>query len=165
MNRDDAMIVKLWENAQQSHPVKYADGSTRWVLPNGDFHREDGPAVIFLDGSKWWYQNNKLHRIGGPAIEDANGDEEWYMHGKAHRTDGPAFVYASAENAAENDDEPAEEDEWEQDRNDPWWVQGKSYKDVYDWAKAALEYEGVANASEEQVDHKVMDALAQDVLN
>ena len=25
---------------------------------NGEYHREDGPAVEYADGDKWWYLNN-----------------------------------------------------------------------------------------------------------
>jgi hypothetical protein len=45
-------------------------------------HREDGPAIEWLDGKKeWWYYGN-LHRDDGPAIEYANGYKSWYKHGE-----------------------------------------------------------------------------------
>jgi hypothetical protein len=54
-------------------------------------HREDGPAVIWQDGTKFWYYNGKRHREDGPAyIEKRNGYKEWYNNGKLHREDGPA---------------------------------------------------------------------------
>jgi hypothetical protein len=31
-------------------------------LQNGSYHRIDGPALIFKDGSKWWYYNDKRVR-------------------------------------------------------------------------------------------------------
>jgi hypothetical protein len=54
-------------------------------------HREDGPAVSFLDGSdrQRWYIEGTLHRVGGPAIITLTG-EHWYRNGKLHRLDGPA---------------------------------------------------------------------------
>jgi hypothetical protein len=63
----------------------------------GQFHREDGPAVIEALGTKRWYINGKLHRDGGPAIEAStapgfNGKKIWYQHGKEHREDGPAEI-------------------------------------------------------------------------
>jgi hypothetical protein len=48
---------------------------------NGNFHREDGPAVEF-DNGRYWYQHGKLHREDGPAVEYANGRKLWYYHGQ-----------------------------------------------------------------------------------
>ena len=52
-------------------------------------HREDGPAVECLDGTKYWYKNGKLHREDGPAYEHASGYKEWWVNGNLHREDGP----------------------------------------------------------------------------
>ena len=68
------------------------DGTKRWYL-NGNFHREDGPAVEHADGTKSWYLNGKRHREDGPAVETHNGVKYWYKHGKRHREDGPAIEY------------------------------------------------------------------------
>ena len=52
-----------------------------------DFHRLDGPAVIYYDEDgnieeEQYYQNDKLHRLKGPAIikyyEDNTIKEELY---------------------------------------------------------------------------------------
>jgi hypothetical protein len=59
------------------------NGNKRWFL-NGEYHREDGPAVEFHDGSKFWYLNNKLHREDGPAIEYPDGDNQWWLNGKEY---------------------------------------------------------------------------------
>jgi hypothetical protein len=67
--------------------------TTRWYL-NGKVHRENGPAVVYADGTKEWYLNDMLHREDGPAIEEAYGDKYWYLNGKLHREDGPAIEYA-----------------------------------------------------------------------
>jgi len=48
----------------------------------GLLHRIDGPAVIFVDGSKGWYKNGHLHRLNGPAIIYACGTKFWYIKGK-----------------------------------------------------------------------------------
>ena len=58
------------------------------------YHREDGPAIEFADGSKSWYLNNQLHREDGPAIEYADGTKFWYLNDQLHREDGPAIEYA-----------------------------------------------------------------------
>ena len=55
-------------------------GTIRYYNEAGEYHREDGPAVI--DGDiQAWYLNGKRHREDGPAI--INGDrQEWYLNGK-----------------------------------------------------------------------------------
>jgi len=45
----------------------------------GEYHRLDGPALEWVDGTKIWYQEDKLHRLDGPAIEKTNGDKFWYI--------------------------------------------------------------------------------------
>ena len=47
-------------------------GNKRWYL-NGELHREDGPAIEYVDGTKEWYLNGELHRKDGPAIEFSEG--------------------------------------------------------------------------------------------
>jgi len=75
---------------------------TKEVLKNGDIifknkkdllHREDGPAIAYVNGTKEWWLNGKRHRTDGPAIENINGNKEWYLNGKLHREDGPAIEY------------------------------------------------------------------------
>ena len=60
---------------------------------NGDPHCEDGPAIVWADGTKEWWVNGVKHRSDGPAVELANGDRHWICDGEVHRTDGPAAVY------------------------------------------------------------------------
>ena len=63
----------------------------------GQFHREDGPAVIYPDGEQHWYIHGQLHREDGPAIIFADGSRFWYINGKCHREDGPAVIYTSGQ--------------------------------------------------------------------
>ena len=67
-----------------------ADGTKLWSL-NGQFHRDDGPAIEFSDGTKFWYLNGELHREDGPAEEWSDGTKIWYLNGKWHRENGPAM--------------------------------------------------------------------------
>ena len=55
-------------------------------------HREDGPAIDCVNGTKHWYLNGKYHRVDGPAIEYCNGIKIWLINDKYHREDGPAIV-------------------------------------------------------------------------
>jgi len=65
-------------------------GNKFYKLPNGDLHRENGPAIEWTNGDKFYYLNGKLYREDDPAIESPNGDKEWFLNGKRHREDGPA---------------------------------------------------------------------------
>ena len=58
-------------------------GNQYWYL-NGKWHSEDGPAVIWADGTKRWYLNGKRHREDGPAIIYADGSQRWYLNGIQH---------------------------------------------------------------------------------
>jgi len=54
---------------------------TKFYYINDLLHREDGPAVEFIDGEKRWYKNGEHHREDGPAIEYPNGDKCWHFNG------------------------------------------------------------------------------------
>ena len=79
--------------------VEYLDVTNRnvatiqWYL-NGKRHREDGPAIEYSNGTKQWYLNDKLHREDDPAVEYSDGTKYWYINGNFHREDGPATVHA-----------------------------------------------------------------------
>ena len=66
----------------------------RWYSA-GKLHREDGPAVEWVNGDREWWSNGDLHREGGPAVEHADGHKEWFLNGSLHREDGPAVEYAN----------------------------------------------------------------------
>jgi hypothetical protein len=59
-------------------------GTKRWRLPNGNLHREDGPACEYSGGGKWWYLNGQLHREDGPACEYTNGYKAWYINDREY---------------------------------------------------------------------------------
>jgi len=54
------------------------DNRVEYTL-DGEFHREDGPAVEYANGAKMWYLYGIPHREDGPAKEYFNGDKEWYL--------------------------------------------------------------------------------------
>jgi hypothetical protein len=72
-------------------------GTKKWILPNGKWHREDGPAIEYSDDDKFWYINGKRHREDGPAIEYLNGYKCWYINGKRHRENGPAVEWSNGD--------------------------------------------------------------------
>ena len=73
------------------------NGTKWWNLPNGDFHKEDKPAIETVSGNKTWCVNGELHREDGPAIEYANGDEIWLICGRKHRENAPAVEFIDGE--------------------------------------------------------------------
>ena len=87
---DREMLIRHREDGPA---IVYANGSKSWYL-NGERHREDGPACEGTDSYKAWYLNGKRHREDGPAIEYADGSKEWYLNDKLHREDGPASEWS-----------------------------------------------------------------------
>ena len=83
--------IKKLNNDKVIKTVK-SNGTITYKL-NNKLHREDGPAIEYLNGDKEWWINGNLHREDGPAIEWYDGDEFWYKNGKSHREDGPAIEY------------------------------------------------------------------------
>ena len=63
------------------------------IYKNEKLHREDGPAIIYSNGSKVWYRNGLCHRDDGPAVIDSDGFKAWYKNGLYHRDDGPAIIH------------------------------------------------------------------------
>jgi len=57
-------------------------GNKQWLNSKNERHRDDGPAIEWIDGTKQWWINGQLHREDGPAIEWAGGKKEWYIKNK-----------------------------------------------------------------------------------
>ena len=60
----------------------FPDGSKSYYNLNGKLHRENGPAIIYSDGSKAYFINGNRHRVTGPAIEYSDGNFEYWYKGK-----------------------------------------------------------------------------------
>ena len=67
--------------AKMNLPVIDEKGNKFWYNEDGKYHREDGPAVIWNDGSKTWYKNGLCHREDGPAVECVIDGPSWYLDG------------------------------------------------------------------------------------
>ena len=99
------------------------DGDKFWYLPSKRkycYHRLDGPAVEWENGSKEWYVEGNRHRLDGPAIEHKGGTKWWYVDGKRHRLDGPAIEHEGGTKWWYVDDKllPMEEvEEWLEENN------------------------------------------------
>ena len=59
--------------------VKNKQGDKFQILPNEVYHREDGTAIVYLDGDKEWWLDIKLHREDVPALEQKN-DKNWFLN-------------------------------------------------------------------------------------
>jgi len=78
----------------KTYTVEVQDNGNKFWYRNGEYHREDGPAIEYADGTKFWILNGEYHREDGPAIEYADGAKGWILNGEYHREDGPAMEYA-----------------------------------------------------------------------
>jgi len=61
-------------------------GTQIWKNENGYFHREDGPAVIYPDGTQYWYINGKH------LTEKQFNDRKQSMDGKEITIDGITYI-------------------------------------------------------------------------
>lgn len=58
----------------------------------GNYHCEDGPAIV-RKGLESWYFDGLLHRVdGGPAFITPR-HMSWFQHGIRTRSDGPAEIW------------------------------------------------------------------------
>jgi len=61
----------------------YGDGFVAWCKDGTYFyHKNDGPAVEYADGTKYWYQDGLRHRLDGPAVERVDGTKSYYLNGR-----------------------------------------------------------------------------------
>jgi len=96
---DNLILVLSGMKVVNETGTYYFDKPGEWIV-NGKvtterLHREDGPAVEYVNGSRYWYKNGHRHREGGPAVVHTGGYTEWWQHGVRHREDGPAVVHAN----------------------------------------------------------------------
>jgi hypothetical protein len=68
------------EGGKEYEVVIYKFGDIAWLL-NNELNREIGPAYIGML-YKAWHKNDLWHRLDGPASIYSNGTKEWYINGK-----------------------------------------------------------------------------------
>ncbi len=59
-------------------------GNIHYYNTQNQFHREDGPAIEYINGDKAWYMYDKLHRVDGSAVEYVDGDKDYYIMGREY---------------------------------------------------------------------------------
>lgn len=64
-----------------NNPIIDKYGNKRWYKDD-QFHREDGPACEYNNGTVVWYYKDRIHRLNGPAIIYYNGFKEWWYENK-----------------------------------------------------------------------------------
>ena len=87
-----------------------------WRNAEGQFHRTDGPAVEWANGSKYWYlegvnytEEEFLAKMSDQPEVDEVGTKRWKnAEGQLHRDDGPAIEHA--------------------DGSKEWWVEDKLHR-------------------------------------
>lgn len=57
------------------------EGTIRYFNKQGQYCRENGPAIECSDGSKFWFINGDYHRLDGPAVDFASGYKEYWIDG------------------------------------------------------------------------------------
>jgi len=76
------MKVKLVRESLSENTTDYVigpEGTKRYYDENGEFHREDGPALEWPNGIKVWYKHGKVHREDGPAKDYGDGIHYYYF--------------------------------------------------------------------------------------
>lgn len=48
---------------------------------NGEYHRENGPAITHKNNFLWYY-GGKLHNLQGPAIDTGGGPKQYWINGQ-----------------------------------------------------------------------------------
>lgn len=108
----EASIKTRIEDGQDSRD-EWRDAETELL------NREQGPAVVYRDGSWEWWRDGKLDRAKGPAVflseeredwldpagqgwGDAIETRLWFKNGQLHRLDGPAVIESGDDGAVES---------------------------------------------------------------
>jgi hypothetical protein len=103
----------------------------------GRFHRTDGPAIEFQNGSEEWFLNGKRTRADGPAVvrKDIVGEpllEQWWVDNKLSRVGEPAVIRGLTEEWYTDGKRNNIGDAAFKTRNEAgdiifeqWWVNGK----------------------------------------
>lgn len=55
-------------------------GNKCWYNSERLYHREDGPAIEYNNGTLTWCINGELHRDNGPAVMWTSGAIFWYIN-------------------------------------------------------------------------------------
>jgi len=71
------------------------------------YHRVDGPAMVWYDGTERWFQNGRAHRMDGPATVWPSGGTDWWINGERitymrDRYKGPGLLQQRLDDLKDN---------------------------------------------------------------
>jgi hypothetical protein len=96
--QENEQVTRHVATKQSEYGKRFLEvGDIYYTNRKGQFHRDNGPAIIRKDGMKIWYQNDEISREGGPAITYLDGSQEWRINGSFHRLDGPAIIWKNGD--------------------------------------------------------------------
>lgn len=79
MKKKESIYCYVWLKGSDKSIALNID---QWLeLDEVLIHRLDGPAVVWVDGTKQWWVDGKPHRLDGPAVEWSSGVKEWAING------------------------------------------------------------------------------------
>ena len=58
------------------------DAGSFWFNEKGQYHKDNGPAIILNSGTIIYAQNGLRHNSNGPAVEWKTGEKQWFYNGK-----------------------------------------------------------------------------------
>jgi hypothetical protein len=76
--------VNYWFDVPQNYTgiVEHAD-SSKCTFLNGMYHSyDDKPSFVSYNNDKYWHFEGKYHRIDGPAVEFSDGSVEYWCNNK-----------------------------------------------------------------------------------
>ena len=79
-------VAELFDSLKYRVDVHPVTGARRYFNHADQLHCEDGPALIFPNGTGVWYHNGLRHRINGPAVVFPDGRKEWWLNGKRYNS-------------------------------------------------------------------------------
>lgn len=71
-------VVTYFPGSSAEHDIYYKDSDCKII------HREDGPAVMFVNGYQEWCIDGRHHRENGPARVWPDYYEEYYLNDKKY---------------------------------------------------------------------------------
>lgn len=76
MKKNPTKIIERCDGVENKHHI-----SISYYNKDGATHNRNGPAKVWINGTKEYYINGYRHREDGPARVWANGRKEWYLNG------------------------------------------------------------------------------------
>ena len=99
---EDVQVDSWLTNSAKNSIINFKDRIE--FKKNNLYHRLNGPAIDYNDGSKLWFFNGERHRsCDRPAIVWNDGYKAWYTKGQLHREGGLPAIEWFNNNHRKND--------------------------------------------------------------